>query len=166
MKQLWDWYIGLYYNNDPKVVVATIAMTIAAVTFILNFIFKPTYKVFKRETAKVSLEAFHSLVTIGNRIASVSIDLVITNKSKTPLYFNNPGLETPRIINGARRHHTATFQGTYPVLLQPGQPYRINYSPNNDIFRALRPNDKVRYFVTDTIGRTYYSKYYKAKDFQ
>jgi hypothetical protein len=166
IQELWYWYIDLYNNKDPKVVVATIAMTIAALTFIINFILKPLFKVIKRETAKVSIEVFTSLVTIGNRIVSVEIELVITNKSSNILYLNNPGLETSKKINGAKRHHTAAIRGTYPVLLQSGQPYKINYGSNNNIFRRLNPNDKVRFFVKDTIGRTYYSKYYKAKDFQ
>ena len=40
----WDYYISLFSDNDNKIVIAIWALTIALITFFLNFIIKPIYK--------------------------------------------------------------------------------------------------------------------------
>jgi hypothetical protein len=44
--RLFEWYIKLYDSNDVKVIIATIGISIALVTFLMNYVFKPLFKFF------------------------------------------------------------------------------------------------------------------------
>lgn len=65
LKHFWDLYIGLFSDPSVGVRIAAWTTTLATLTFLLNFIFKPLWKSANRrsKTLKVELGMNHIIIS-------------------------------------------------------------------------------------------------------
>lgn len=170
VKNFWNFYIGLFSNDNFAIRIAAFTATLAAITFLLNFIIKPIFKSIKSYFAKISavLGISHQIVQspLGTGFQAPLLTVTITNKDRISRYINNPTIKTSRKINGNDMFIVPKLRGTYPMKLEPGQQVIVEFdtgSLNNQILKSLSKNDKISSIVTDTAGNKYITNKFTVK---
>ncbi|HEK21394.1 hypothetical protein [Mucilaginibacter sp.] len=170
LNEFWNFYTGLFSNENLAIRIGAFAATVAAITFLLNFVFKPTWAYIKDYFSKISavMGISHLLVhsAYGVGYDAPLLTVTITNKDRISKYIKNPSIKTSAKINGDNLFVVPKKQGTYPMKLEPGQQTTIEFdtqSLNNQILSRLSNNDKISAVVTDTTGKKYYSNKFTVK---
>ena len=168
--EFWDFYIGLYSNENFVIRIAAFTATLAAITFLLNFILRPIWKLIKNYFAKISaiLGISHQMVqtAFGTGFQAPLLTVTITNKDRIPKYIQNPSIKTSRRINGENLFIVPKQSGTYPLKLEQGQQITLEFDTvnlNNQILKHLSQRDKICLIVTDTTGKKYYTNKFTMK---
>jgi len=167
--ELWNWYVNLFFDEDNKVRIAVWGVTITTLTFVLTFIFKPIYSAFTRRFEKIHLEIefAHRFITWNNGIKPLLpvLKCVVTNRANNTINIKQPYLKTSIRINGIDKFSKLQQSGTFPMKLEPGQQYEVEYDTfdlTEQLFNGnLLENEKVRFEVYTTLGKVYFSKYEK-----
>ena len=166
----WNFYVSLFTNDNVTIKIAAFTATIAALTFLLNFILKPIYKSIRNYFAKIStvLGISHQMVqsAFGTGFQAPLLTVTITNKDRIPRYIQNPNIWTSRKIKGGNTFVVPKKRDAFPLKLEQGQQIKIEFdtvSMNNQILRHLSHNDKICSIVTDTTGKKYYSNKFTVK---
>ena len=174
MKEALDFYISLFFHENVAVRVGAYAATLATLSFLITFIFKPIYSALKRSTSKIKVKStihqtlIKELNIFGNNITSGDplFTAIITNSGSVPKYIRSISVKTSRMIDGFNEFAAPNFNGAFPVRLEPGQQLKHDFSIgalNRDVFSKLSPSDKVRFLVYDTSDKKYYSEKVKVK---
>ena len=160
----WDYYISLFSDNDNKIVIAIWALTIALITFFLNFIIKPIYKniIGYFQKVKVELGISHQLIqsVMGSSVGTPLITIKITNNTNKTIYINNPTIKTSRKINNEDKFVVPKPAEMFPKKLEVGEQFGLDYDSNsmyNQILRNLKSNDNIKAIITTTSSKKYTS---------
>ena len=164
MKEIWNSYIGLFRHENLIVVIGTITATLAVLTFLINFFFRPLLSRIRRLFAKinVSLRISHQISqgVFGTSVLPPILTVTITNKDRITRYIHNPSVRTSKKINGNNKFVVPKSKGTFPKKLKHGEQYTVDFdsmSLNNQILNYLNPNDTIGIVVSDTTGKKYKS---------
>lgn len=160
----WDYYISLFSDDDNKIVIAIWALTIALITFLLNFIIKPIYKkiIGYFQEVKVEVGISHQFIqsAFGSSVGTPLLTVTITNKTDKTIYINNPSIKTSRKINNEDKFVVPKPAGMFPKKLEVGEQFGLDYDTNsmyNQILSKLSSNDKISAIITTTSNKKYTS---------
>lgn len=114
IKKAWDFYIELFSHENMAVRVATFTATITAITFLLNFIFKPFWGQMKRRLSKIHVDTtVHQRFIqnyVGFTIGDPILTVVVTNRSESVKYSSHQYKNFPQnrwrcnmVDSGARK---------------------------------------------------------------
>lgn len=173
MKEAWDFYISIFTHENVAVKIGAYGATLATLSFLITFIFKPIYKRIERNVGKLKVK--HSInqqliqtygiyqdMSAGDPLFTV----IVTNTGSAPKHIRNINIKTSKKINGDNQFSTPNVNGAFPVKLEPGQQFKHDFSIGaltRDVFNYLRPNDKVQFLVYDTSDKKYNSKKVNVK---
>jgi hypothetical protein len=173
MKEAWDFYLSLFTNENVAIRIGVYGATLATLTFLITFVFKPIFSSIKRNSGKLKVK--HSInqqliqtygiyqdMSAGDPLFTV----IITNNGNMPKYVRSINIKTSKKINGYDQFAAPNVNGAFPVKLEPGQQFKHDFSISaltRDVFNLLSPYDKVQFLVYDTSNNKYYSEKVKVK---
>jgi len=173
MKEAWDFYISLFTHENVAVRVGAYGATLATLSFLITFIFKPISSKIKTNSGKLKVR--HSInqqlvQTFGIYQDMAAADplftAIITNTGNTAKYVKSINVKTSRKIDGFDEWGAPNINGAFPIKLEPGQQFKHEFSIGaltNNVLRKLQPFSTVRFLVYDTSGKKYYSDKVKVK---
>ena len=172
LENFWQWYGRLFSDPDSKVRLAAISATVAVLGFILTFLLKPLRKWFLGLFKKIKVEAGISHVFItspfGTGAGIPELVCTITNKGDKSIYIHQPSIRTSKRIGKFNTFTAASLtpRHSYPFKLEPGQQHKFECN-TADLYRQvlnhLEDNDKVKFIVTLTTKKKYYSNSFTKK---
>ena len=168
--EAWNFYIGLFHNENMAVRVATFTATLATLTSLITFVIKPAYGWLTRRFANIKVESTFQQQLIQDWTNNFSagdplLTVIVTNRSRSVKYIQAINIRTSRKVDGERFWSMAVRSGTYPIQLEPEQQHRRDFpigALTNTVLNKLRDNDRVSILVSDTTGKIYLSKSIKV----
>ncbi|MBL6446759.1 hypothetical protein JMN32_10580 [Fulvivirga sp. 29W222] len=171
-EKTWDFYVSLlFHQHNIAISIATISATIALLTFLINFVFKPSFSWTKRRFANIKVETtiyqqFIQTVGVSQlETGDPKFTVVVTNTSPSNKFIKNISIRTSQKIDNQRYWYPIVNTGSFPVRLEPGQQYSYNFSISslhNAFLNDLNKNSTLKVLVTDTFNKKYYSKKVKV----
>lgn len=171
MKEIWNFYLGLFSHENILVPIGTVTATIAVLTFLITFVIRPLFVAVKNYFAKIKV-----IIGISHQMAqglgSVTmlaplLTVTITNRDRIVRYIQNPSIQLPRKIDGYRQFGIPALKGVYPKRLEPGEQHNVEFDTiaiYNQLLVRLQPNDKIEIIASDTSGKKYYSNKMKVSN--
>lgn len=167
----WTWYFDLYSNPDDKIRIATWAATVATLTFIIAYIFKPLRNylgnVFSK-SIRIKAGISHQLITsaFGTNAGVPLLTCTVTNHSSATVYIQSPKIILSQPVNGDKMFSVAPQGGRFPMRLDPGAQQTFDYSTvtlYNQLLQHIKPTAKVGFMISSTTGKKCYSNRFTKK---
>lgn len=167
MKEAWDFYISLFTHENVAIRIGAYGATLATLTFLITFIFKPIISKIKTNSGKLRVR--HSInqqlvQTFGIYQDMAAADplftAIITNTGNTARYLKSINIKTSSKIDDVDEWGSPNVNGAFPIKLEPGQQFKHEFSIGaltNSVLRKLKPYSTVRFLVYDTSGKKYFS---------
>lgn len=166
LKEAWSFYINLLLNSENMAVrIATFTATLAALTFLINFILKPSYTYLRRHFAKIKVETtiHQQLIQTFGQVTTgdPKFTVIITNASHSVKFIKSITFRTSVKVDGERFWSPIVESGSFPVRLEQGQQYRRDFSItslNNAFLKDLNQKATISVIAFDTVDKKYYSR--------
>lgn len=172
LTSLWTWYISLFSDQDNKVKIAAVTVTIPAISFVITFLLKPLSSYLKGKLSKVKVKTgishqlqvgpFDTEVEVGTPLLTCTV----TNHNPKTIFIHNPLIKLLRKINGDNSFVVPKEKGTFPMKLEPEQQVTLEYKTsvlNNQLLHHVKEQDKVGFIITTSSGKKCYSNRFTKK---
>ena len=143
-----------------------VTLSLVALLFSIRNRYVDTRKSLKVEH---STEAVIAQSALSTEFQQMLLTVNVLNSGKQPAFVHHVHVKLPKIHNGYDQYQLLDMSASiqFPYKIEAGDSLTIKHglrSFSDSFESALQPDDKIRFFVQDTLGKRYYSKKVAFKD--